>query len=307
VGDVVAVRDGSVWLTVPDADLIVHLPCTGPATTFDKTTDGSQLEHPFAITRAADGGAWFTEGVPLGEPGRSGNRLCHVTPDEEITCEPIPGQEAGAVDIATMAGTDGIVPWKNEVVWFTEQGSDRIWRRSHDRVRSFRLGGSSRPERIVVAPDGSPWFTEPGAGTGTVGTLDPDGQHGRTVDVPGTGPRDLAVTGAGGAEQVWVTTGKGIARLDPHPSDTRVTPVPLDGSDRRDLERLAVDVSGNRLWFTERGTTALSPAWISSLDIGADRQEPPTALAGVPGAITVAENGTVWLVQGRTVLTAPVD
>jgi virginiamycin B lyase len=121
--------------------------------------------HPHDIIRGPDGNLWFTE-YDRGNIGRLSPNSFSVT-GEFPTLTPLAGPWS------LTAGQDG-------AIWFTEQGSTGS---TVDKIGRITTGGtvSEYPspvtgllmQGIAVAPDGSLWFAEPGAGAnpGRIGKL----------------------------------------------------------------------------------------------------------------------------------------
>jgi len=290
--DVAAASDASAWVTQPGADRIVHLTCSDGVRPLQTVNGQRPLQHPFAIATAADGTAWFTEGVPVGDEGTGRNRICHVGLDEDITCTLIPTPDSGAVGIAVQAGG---------TVWFTEQRQDKIGRRGpHGDVTEFALPPQSRPDQIVVAADGGVWFTE--FGRNKIGTLRPDGTPGPEYDTTpvGTEPVDLVVTEEDGTRQVWFThrSGPTIGRLDPESgrlSAVELGPAAPNRSTDHDPTNLAHDSGRGGLWVTE-----IDHAQVSFLPVrrSADNPLPKRLESGSrPVGVAVTGGGAVWVAE----------
>lgn len=112
-------------------------------------------------------------------------------------------------------------------------------------VREYPVPAGSRPHDVAPAPDGTVWYTAQGAGE--LGRLDPGtGEVERVPLGQGSAPHGVIVGPDGAA---WVTDSglNAIVRVDP--GSLAVTPFPLPGNARANLNTAAFDGNGV-LWFT---------------------------------------------------------
>lgn len=158
VTDVAAAPDGSAWSIRQDTSATEY-PRTIARTTADGVT--ADLEAPGLvdakdITAGPDGTVWFT-----------GRATCCGTNDAAIG-RIDPGGQVALLSSPTLDGrtVEGIAVGPDGDVWFTTQGKgtdrtgDGIGRVTADGTISLvATAGVDRPDRILVAPDRSVWFT----------------------------------------------------------------------------------------------------------------------------------------------------
>jgi len=226
-GEDVAVADGSLWATVPDAKAVVTA-----------RMDGGERESidiggsAIGITADDDGMLWAAE------------------PEERQVASIDPGDQSVSAIQVEAASEPSQVAAGDGVLWVVDRGAGQVFRvdpNNPSTAEGFPVG--ARPKGAVVSDDGSVWVanTDSGSvvrlngdgtqtaqvdvgdeprlmasgfgrvwvadGDGTVAAIDPaDNSVQRVDDVPGS-PEGVAI----GSDQVWVTTGAGeqVVRIDP--------------------------------------------------------------------------------------------
>jgi len=251
--------------------------------------------QPGQIIAGQGGDLWFIESDG---PGRSG--LARITADGQITLHRFPGS---GTDLTALAMSS------NGMIWARDSYSVWEYDPATGGMRQFPV--NVKAGAIAVAPDGSVWFTDGGAGA--IGRLDPP--TGKITRYPITQLDALrldtlqtrAIVAAPDGD-IWVTVYghnaittahpgpyfNWIARLAPATGAIKLIPLPLDDpSFATPLPyQLAVGPQGN-IWFTfNEAICAVSPQ-------GVVRH-----IASVPGSmankgIVVTANGDLWLISIR--------
>jgi virginiamycin B lyase len=221
--------DNNVWFTEQAASRIGRVTPDGVITEFPTPTPNSQ---PTAITLDLNGNLWFTEGAAPA-------RIARATTAGVITEFPVPGGEAldlhrgpdnnlwytapntnhvGRLDPATQTATEFFAPGNptsladadTGSLWYTQQTGAALGRITTTGTTSHvSLPTSSAADAIVLADDGTAWFTE---ANGLMGNASPAGQVTEFPFPTPSRPTDIT-QGPDGA--IWV----------PEPSTARIARV----------------------------------------------------------------------------------
>jgi virginiamycin B lyase len=226
--EIVAGPDGRLWYTAFLGDgvgSVDPLAADVAASVTEITVTGSG-SRPDGIAVGSDGALWFTQ-------ARS-DQIGRLTTGGALTNEFAP---SGRIPLGIVAAGDEL--------WFTLFDSDQIGRIGTGGALGpvYDLPAGSRPQSIVVGPDGALWFTAPGRHA--IGRLTVDGVASEFPLEPGSQPNAI-VSGPDGA--LWftlfeadrigrITTAGEIGGVD--------LPNPDSGPDD-----ITVGPDGN-LWFTE--------------------------------------------------------
>jgi virginiamycin B lyase len=279
--DIAATPNGGAWFTEPGTNSIGHISAEGA---LDHYTAHGSVVHPFAIVAGPTGDAWFTEGVPVGDRGRGGDRIGHIDVTGAITFHRIPSSDAGAV---------GIALGPEHTVWFTEQRLGQIGRLDPDGSVVEFSAGAAQPDQITLGPDDNLWFTAFGAHR--ISRMTKDGRLIQTYDVAAGGTDPVDITSQDG--QLWFTVIDGhlIGQLDP--STGTVGWIDVPGVGTRGPANLTADPARGGIWFTDLDSATV--AYLSAPNDGAPQIYPRVQLAvdSSPIGIAAANAGVVWFAE----------
>lgn len=260
--------DGNLWFTSSTA--ISRMTPTGELTTFETASVGNG-----AITAGADGNLWFTS-LPNGSIGPPGS-ISRITTSGAVTT--FTAGIGHPTDI--VAGADGNL-------WFADSTADTIGRITPaGAVTTFSDPGLRGLWKLALGADGNVWFGafDPGAATGTIGSITPTG----TVDVvaPALGTGVPLGLSAGADGSMWFVTGSSaIGSITPAGT---VSWFPLPGAHPYGRD-LVLGSDGNQ-WVVTSTSTELRMAKVSPSGVATDV---PVPLTSVPWGITAGGDGSTW-------------
>jgi streptogramin lyase len=190
---------------------------------------------------------------------------------------------------------DGITAGPGGTVWFTEFNTNRIGmiNTDTDQITEFPLTTTNaHPYGIVEGPDGNIWFTE--AGANQIGKIYPTTHVIQEFPIDSSGNDAAEGITVGPDSNLWFTlTGTNkIGVMNPIPGAIVAEySVP---SANAGLSQIVSDPADGTIWFTEANTNQVGRINVTTETVS---EFPlPTAGAG-PGAITVAKNGNLWLIE----------
>ena len=267
---------------------------------------------PREIAQTADGNLWFTQSF-LNDQNADPQSVGRITPQGDVTefavcsfCFPgdiVQGSDANLyftkndapLGRITTGGTvlpdvgtpfqfnGGSVAAHGDDIWVTDFNNHSLWRYDipSGQLTEFPTDPAVTPFDVIVAPDGTVWFTDVGS-EGQIGRLVPSTGTFTMVDVEGL-PRQINLASDGA---VWFTerfTPQGVGRIDP--VTLAVSQFAVDGGP----EDIAPGANGT-MWFTR--STAGNIAQISAS--GVILAQSKTVKNSTPFGITVSADGDPW-------------
>jgi len=277
---------------------------------------------PSSIALGSDGNLWFTEFAKgkIGQLNRRGKISENVTPTvnsgplaiasgpgpnlnlwfteynvakiAQITTSgppyveyTLPNSAAHPFDIAL--GSDGNM-------WFTDRGTDSIWRvkrlnkKPFVQFTQFQLAAHAQPGSIANGPDGALWFTEPG--TNSIGRLPVSGSPLTEYDIPTADAQPAGITAANDGS-LWFTEqhARQLARMATN--GNVLAEYPLSNSQTPD--DLVQGVDGN-FYFTDTLGNKIGQFFFRGHQI--KYYNSPTAKSG-PTAMTIGLDSQIYLIE----------
>jgi virginiamycin B lyase len=232
---------------------------------------------PFLLAPALSFAGGSNYGVAPGSRDIAGKITEWAVPTPRFARDPAPGPD-GNIYIAVMSG--------NRIARFDPRAKT---------FREWDLPEGARPHGLVVAKDGTVFYT--GNGNGSIGELDP--ATGKVIShftpSQGGGPHTAVLDAEG---NVWFTGQGGgyLGRLDR--KSGKITEIPMPGGPYG----LAIDRQG-RIWVCRMGANALG---IYDPKSG-KTDELRTAPGSRPRRIAAAPDGTLWVTYYGSGVLAKVD
>ncbi len=245
--------DGTVWFTESQAAKIAEIPTSGPIQEYPIPAGA----EPGQITIGPDGDPWFTEPV-----ADAIGTLRHGT----ITSYPVP---------TANASPNGIAAGPGQELFFTEQSQHSLQNFGTittagsitERMTPLTSSGAGS---VAVAPDGAPWFTDPGTSLASSFIISGPGTSSVTVPSGTSDPEGIAV---GADQSIWFSSPSSGTIGWMRQSIPVVSSSPLITEYQVAADQSLVSLgqpnemvagAGNTLWFAEPGLNEIERATLAA-------------------------------------------
>jgi streptogramin lyase len=275
--DITLGADGNLWFTEFNKSRIGRL---GRAGHIQEVVTPSVKSGPLGIASGSgpDLNLWFTEYniAKIGQITTAGPPYLEYT---------LPNTSARPYDITL--GSDGNM-------WFTDRGTDSIWRvkrlnkKPFVQFTQYQLTANAQPGTIVTGPDGALWFTEPG--TNSIGRLPVTGSPLTEYGIPTAGSQPSSIVAAIDGN-LWFLEqhAKQLARMATN--GNVIAEYPLNNTQSPD--RLLQGVDGN-FYFTDTLGNKIGQFFFHSHQLRFYNS--PTSKSG-PSAMTIGLDSQIYLIE----------
>ena len=272
--------DGNLWFTEGNE---IFTPNADPETGGTFHNNIGRITPAGDITEfRVDGCQCFLNDIVQGP----NNILYYTTNNQGLGRITTSGEVLPTVEPGNSNALGNGVAAHGDTIWYTDFNNNSLWRynvSAGDFTQFVVPTPGASPFDVAVAPDGTVWFTEPGAQA--IGRLDPVTGAFTETPVPVGTPRQIDISSDG---KVWFTerfTPQAVGRLDPA-NNNEVTVFPL--ASNPGPEDIAAAPNG-AMWFTQ--STAGNVARITP---DGTITEGRSVKNSEPFGITVAPDGNPW-------------